>query len=199
MYEEKTFPCIGRDLPGISKVTMDGHYKLYQGYVKKANEILEKLSQVDRDPAKANQVYSDIRELKVELSFALGGIKNHEIYFSHLGGNGTPPDGNISELLNRDFGSFEAWMQDMKATGIAARGWAWLGYDWGTKAFFNYIGDAQNSYPIWNVTPLVALDVYEHAYWADYGPARSDYIDAFFANLDWPGIESKWDAMNSHM
>lgn len=174
-----------KDLQGISKKTMENHYKLYQGYVKKSNEIMEKLNTVDKDPTKANQVYSDIRSLKVDLSFALGGMKNHEIYFGHLGGDGAEINGKLMEMISRDFGSFDNWKQDMRATGMAARGWAWLGYDWDTKHLFNYIGDAQNSYPVWNVTPFVALDVYEHAYWGDFGTARADYIDAFFANLDW--------------
>lgn len=190
MYTEKTFACVEQELKGISKKTMEGHYKLYQGYVKKANEILERLATVDRDPAKANQTYSEIRELKVELTFALGGIKNHELYFGHLGGEGGEPDGALAECIVRDFGSFEAWKADLKATGIAGRGWAWLGYDRDTNKLFNYIGDAQNSYPVWNVVLLVALDVYEHAYWADFGTARADYIDAFFENLDWKVVES---------
>lgn len=192
MFEEKKFACIEREIEGISSKTMTGHYKLYQGYVKKANEIIEKLSTVDRDPAKANQTFSGIRELKVELTFALGGVKNHELYFGHLGGDGNLKDGALRQAIERDFGSFEAWQADMKATGIAGRGWAWLGYDRDTEKLFNYIGDAQNSFPVWNVVPLVALDVYEHAYWADFGPARADYIDVFFKHLDWEVVEASF-------
>ena len=68
---------------------------------------------------------------------------------------------------------------------MAARGWAWTAYDWDEGRLFNYIGDAQNTFPIWNATPLVALDVYEHAYFLDYRTDRARYIDAFFDNLDW--------------
>src|SRR5436309_11477268 len=81
------------ELEGISRATIEAHYKLYQGYVNKRNEILEKLDGVDA--ASANQVYSDIRALKVDLAFAVGGIKNHEIYFEHLGGGGGDPSGSI--------------------------------------------------------------------------------------------------------
>ncbi len=185
MYAEKKFTSVDKELQGISKATMQNHYKLYQGYVKKANEILEKLTSVSRDPASANQTYSDIRSLKLELSFAVGGVKNHEIYFGHLGGSGGSATGKLAELIARDFGSFDAWKADLKATGMAARGWAWLAYDHDSQKLFNYLGDAQNTYPIWNATVLVALDVYEHAYFADFGPARGDYIEAFFANLAW--------------
>src|SRR6188474_1982997 len=78
------------ELDGISRETIEAHYKLYQGYVNKRNEILGKLAEVDLTAA--NQVYSDVRALKVDLSFAVGGIKNHEFYFEHLGGHGGDPD-----------------------------------------------------------------------------------------------------------
>jgi len=174
------------ELDGISRQTIEAHYKLYGGYVAKRNEILGRLAEVDLDAG--NQVYSEVRELKVELSFAVGGIKNHEIYFEHLGGQGGDPTGLAAELLKRDFGSVELWRADLKATGMGGRGWAWTAYDWDEGRFFNYIGDAQNSYPIWNATPLVALDVYEHAYFLDYQTDRAAYIDAFFANLDWATV-----------
>jgi superoxide dismutase, Fe-Mn family len=171
------------ELDGISRETVQAHYKLYEGYVGKRNEVMEKLAEVDL--AAANQVYSEVRELKVELSFALGGIKNHEIYFEHLGGGGGDPSGAVGKLITRDFGSAHAWRADLKATGMAGRGWAWTAYDWDEGRLFNYVGDAQNTYPIWNATPLVALDVYEHAYFIDYQTDRASYIDAFFDNLDW--------------
>src|ERR671926_1939874 len=110
------------ELDGISRESIEAHYKLYQGYVSKRNEILGKLDAIDL--SSANQVYSELRGLKVELSFAIGGIKNHEIYFEHLGGDGGDPDGPIADLIARDFGSVEAWRTDLKATGMSGRGWA---------------------------------------------------------------------------
>jgi Fe-Mn family superoxide dismutase len=177
------------ELDGISRAAVEAHYKLYEGYVSKRNEILGRLASVDADAA--NQVYSDIRALKVDLSFALGGIKNHEVYFEHLGGSGGDPTGAVADLLERDFGSVGAWRADLKATGMAARGWAWTAYDWDEGRLFNYIGDAQNTFPVWNATPLVALDVYEHAYFLDYQTDRASYIDVFLANLDW-GVVNDW-------
>ena len=171
------------ELDGISRAAVEAHYKLYQGYVAKRNEILGRLESAELDAA--NQVYSDLRALKVDLTFAIGGIKNHEIYFDHLGGDGGDPSGAIRDLLVRDFGSVDAWRADLKATGMAARGWAWTAYDWDEGRLFNYLGDAQNTFPVWNATPLVALDVYEHAYFLDYQTDRASYIDVFFANLDW--------------
>src|SRR6266508_1264935 len=96
---------------------------------------LEKLGSVDLSAA--NQVYSELRALKVELSFAIGGIKNHEIYFEHLGGGGGAPDGLIGRLIERDFGSVEDWARDLKASGMAGRGWAWTAYDWDESRLLN--------------------------------------------------------------
>ena len=175
------------ELDGISRESVEAHYKLYEGYVNKRNEIMERLGDIELGAA--NQVYSEVRALKVDLSFALGGIKNHEVYFEHLGGGGGDPDGLIDELISRDFGSVAEWRADLKATGMAARGWAWTAYDWDEGRLFNYIGDAQNTFPVWNATPLVALDVYEHAYFIDFQTDRASYIEAFFANLDWSVVD----------
>ena len=176
-------------LSGISRASVEAHHRLYQGYVAKRNEILGLLEDVDL--GRANQVSSELRALKVDLTFAIGGIKNHEVYFAHLGGEGGDPDGAFRALVERDFGSVDAWRVDLRATGIAARGWAWTAYDWDERRLFNYLGDAQNTFPVWNATPLVALDVYEHAYFLDFGTDRASYVDAFFNNLDY-GVVDGW-------
>ncbi|PYQ10973.1 MAG: superoxide dismutase [Acidobacteria bacterium] len=181
-------------MDGISKKTMEEHYKLYQGYVNKTNEIMEKLGSVDLKTA--NQVYSDLRALKVDLTFAIGGVKNHEIYFEHLGGKGGKPAGKLLQAIEHDFGSFDQWAADLKASGIAARGWVWLAYDRDWKRFFNYIGDAQNTFPVWNATPILALDTYEHAYFIDYAVNRGGYIDAFLKNLDWDEVKKSFEALH---
>jgi Fe-Mn family superoxide dismutase len=177
------------ELDGISRTTIEAHYRLYQGYVAKRNEILGRLAEVDLTTA--NQVYSDLRALKVDLTFAIGGIKNHEVYFAHLGGEGGDPVGAIGDLVERDFGSAQAWRADLVASGMAGRGWAWTAYDWDEARLFNYVGDAQNTFPVWNASPLVALDVYEHAYFLDYQTDRAAYIDAFLRNLDW-AVVNRW-------
>ena len=170
-------------LNGISRVSVEAHYRLYQGYVAKRNEIVGLLEQVDAGAA--NQVYSEYRSLKLDLAFALGAIKSHEVYFEHLGGGGGDPDGAFGRLIVRDFDSAGAWRADLTATALAGRGWAWTAYDWDERRLFNFLGDSQNTFPVWNATPLVALDVHEHAYFMDYQTDRAAYIDAFFENLDW--------------
>lgn len=176
---------------GISRKTHEEHYKLYEGYVKKVNEITDKLAKMGTpDFTKANATYSDLRELKVELSFAIGGVKNHELYFNHIGGKGGAPTGEIAELIKTAFGSYDNWKADLKATGIAARGWVWLAHDYTDGSLFNYIGDSQNTYPVWHATPLLGLDVYEHAYYFDFQTGRAKYIDAFFNVIDWDAVNA---------
>jgi Fe-Mn family superoxide dismutase len=187
MFEAKQFESIN-GVDGMSQRLMTEHYKLYEGYVKKANEIQEKLKTVDKSTA--NATYSDLRALKLGYSFALDAIKSHELYFQNISGKGGQPQGWVGSEIEKHFGSYDNWLQDMKATGIAARGWVWFAYDWQTKQLFNFLGDAHDAFPIWHATPLVALDVYEHAYMIDYGVNRADYIDAFFKNLDWNTVES---------
>jgi Fe-Mn family superoxide dismutase len=179
----------------ISDKTHEEHLKLYTGYVNKTNAILKEVEELQKtlDPANlahANQIFSTIRSLKVDLTFALGGIINHEIYFSVLGGKGGPATGNVGDLINKSFGSFDAYKKDLKATGIAARGWVWTGYDATTGLLFNYIGDAQNTFPIWGVKPVLALDTYEHAYYADFFTARGAYIDEFMNCVDWDQVNA---------
>ena len=190
MHNSKPFDSID-GLNGLSGRLMSEHYKLYEGYVKKANEIVEKLQSVEK--SSANATYSDLRSLKLGYSFSLGAIKSHELYFGHLGGNhaGGQPQDLMGKMISENFGSYEAWETDLKQTGIAARGWVWTAFDWDNKTLFNYLGDQHDGFPLWNATPLVALDVYEHAYMIDYGVNRADYLKAFVANLNWNFIEQR--------
>lgn len=201
--EQKKFSDSIFSMKGISKKTVDEHLKLYQGYVNKYNEIQEKLAALtEEDFSKANQVFSNIRELKVEMSFAWGGVINHEIYFNHLGGKGgtansKAPDGALLKQIKLDFGSFDSFKKDLKATGISARGWVFTGWNKREGRLFNYLSDSQNTYLMWGIKPIIALDTYEHAYFIDYGANRGNYIDSFFENLDWQSIEKKFEKVIS--
>lgn len=183
-------------MDGISEKTQIEHYKLYQGYVNKYNEVMEKLEALTADDFKAaNPTYSLVRALKVELTRAIGGVKNHELYFGHLGGKGGKPGAALLAQIQKDFGSYERWEGDFRATGVAARGWSWLAWDHDWKRLFNAIGDEQNTFPVWNATPVLAMDVFEHAFSIDYGAAKASYIEAFFKNLDWDQVNKNFETL----
>ncbi|HWD39349.1 MAG TPA: Fe-Mn family superoxide dismutase [Fimbriimonas sp.] len=183
--EDDIQKALKTDGKGISATTHKAHLTLWQGYANQTNNIRKALLELDTDPAKGNQIYSQTRALKVNYAFALGGYKNHNVYFGGLGGDGGAASGDVATLINEAYGSFEKWAADFKITGISSRGWAYLGYDREEQRVFNYAGDSQDTFPQWGTELILALDVYEHAYFLDYQTARAKYIDAWFANVDW--------------
>ena len=173
---------------GISEATHKAHLTLWQGYANKTNEIRQKLAAVDFDPAKANQIYSEIRALKVNYAFALGGYKNHNVYFGTIGGNGGnggPATGAIADEITKSFGSFADFAKQWKAVGVSSRGWAYLGWSRDEGMLEILAGDSQDTFPAWNHDLVLALDVYEHAYFLDFQTKRPAYIDAYMNCIDW--------------
>ena len=175
-------------LDGLSEKQLREHHDaLYAGYVKKIGEIEEKLKNVDVSTANAS--YSDLRELKMEETFALNGVKLHEGYFDNMNKGGNEPSGAIKEMLARDFGSYENWEKEFKAIGLCARGWVVLGYDLDEKKLKNVLCNSHNQGAPWNMIALLIMDVYEHAYFIDYATARKAYIEAFFKNINWQYVD----------
>ena len=181
-------PLKYKELDGLSEKQLKEHHDvLYAGYVKKIDEIEEKLKKIDL--ASAGAVYSDLRELKLEETFALNGAKLHEGYFDNMIKGGNEPAGKILEMIERDFGSYENWEKEFKALGLAASGWVVLGYDLDEKKLKNILCDSHNQGGVWNMISLFIMDVYEHAYFIDYAAGRKAYIEAFFKNIDWRSID----------
>ena len=176
-------------LDGLSEKQLSEHHDvLYAGYVKKIGEIEEKLKNVDLSTANAS--YSDLRELKMEETFALNGVKLHEGYFDNMG-SASKPSGKIIEMIEKDFGSYENWEREFKAMGLCARGWVVLGYDLDEKKLKNILCDSHNQGAPWNMIALLIMDVYEHAYFIDYATGRKAYIEAFFKNINWQYVDMR--------
>jgi Fe-Mn family superoxide dismutase len=187
----RQFPAFEKDLDGISKQTMEDHYKLYEGYVKKTNECRKILNEFDYSKEEGNQVYSPLRSVSIDYTFALLGFKNHDLYFGHLGGEGGEPIGRFAELVDQEFDGVDNWKDAVRKAASAARGWVIVGYDLNDSSLFNYIMDTQNLWAVYNMCPVLALDVYEHAYARDFGATpdgRKEYVEAFFRNLDWDHV-----------
>ena len=174
-------------LDGISDKQIDYHFEThYKGYVNKLNEIWEKLPNADR--SKANQNYSEFRELKLEETFNFDGSLLHETYFANLAKEHAPVSEAFKKQVEKDFGSYEKWVEDFKATGVAFRGWSLCVFDLNTGKLRNIGADVHNTNGIWNAILVLALDVYEHAYYTDYGPKRAPYLDAFLKNVKWSDV-----------
>ena len=179
----------------LSGITMDQiiphHGVLYTGYVNKVSEIEAALR--NADPAKANGTYSELGELKRQEIFATNGAILHEKYFDNLGGDGAPGGApELGKAIAAKWGSFEAWLADFKASGIAARGWVVLAYNLEDGELHNYSSDTHDHGGVWSCLPILVLDVYEHAYFFDFKTARKDYIEAFMRNVDWKEANSRY-------
>tara|TARA_Y100000310_G_scaffold202483_1_gene202695 strand:- start:31879 stop:32478 length:600 start_codon:yes stop_codon:yes gene_type:complete len=171
------------------KQLSEHHDVLYAGYCKNTDKIRAKIKEINLEGT--NPTYSDLRELKVEETFAVNGVRLHEAYFDNMQeGTGTP-EGKIKELLERDFGSVENWQKEFQACGLASRGWVVLAYDWQEGKLRNYVCDVHNHGGVWDCSALLVLDVYEHAYFLDYSTARKDYVEKFMQHIDWEGINKK--------
>lgn len=180
-------------LTGLSEKLIRSHWENnYQGSVKALNMIEGRLALAMADKDLPPVVYGG---LKREELHRTGSIILHELYFDQLGGNGQP-SGSIRDALAASHGSFEAWEAEFRRTAMAlagGSGWAILAWNQYTRSLHNYWAWDHTNGPITG-TPLLVLDMYEHAFAMDYGTAAAKYIDAFMRNLDWGVIDGRYRA-----
>ncbi|KAJ49753.1 Fe-Mn family superoxide dismutase [Clostridium tetanomorphum] len=175
---------------GISLNQLNQHYKLYEGYVNKLNEIWS--MPVDAEYyGKGNSTYSPMRCLKLGESYALDGVKLHELYFQNIVEGNTKPFGAILNLIIRDFKSYENFLAYLKKVGLSMRGWAVLTIDPLDNKLHIIGSDAHDVGAIWMSYPLLVMDVYEHAYMIDFGIDKSKYIDRFIENINWLVVNNR--------
>lgn len=177
-------------MEGFSETLLKNHFTLYQGYVTNTNKVLDTLSQTLKDGKAGSYEYA---ELKRRLGWEFNGMRLHEYYFENLGGKGgLNQGGKLAKKLVEDFGSFEAWEKDFKATGtMRGIGWVVLYQDPANGKLINFwINEHDVSHPAGG-NPLLILDVFEHAFMIDYGLKRPDYIEAFFKNIHWGAVEAR--------
>lgn len=179
---------------GISRETHDAHLGLWQGYARKTNEI-RRLLQEPEAVQGPNQIYSPMRALKTDYAFALGGYVNHAVYFDNLGSFDQRPMGTAAVFMDLWHGGFEQWKEEMIAVGMASRGWVYWAYDTKEATTTVFAGDSQSTYPMWNQVLMVALDVYEHAYFLDFGADRRGYLETCLRCLDWTAIDRRIPAV----
>jgi len=174
----------------VSQPQFDAHMKLYGGYVDKINEI-DKTLLSNPESAAANAVYSHYRGLKKGETFALNGVILHEEYFANLGNSHTAPGPATTQLINQFFGNYDNWLADFTATAMSARGWCITAFDQRSHTIHNFLQDAHDDGVITMAFPIIVLDMYEHAYFMDYGTNKADYIHKFINNLNWSAIEAR--------
>jgi len=179
-------------MEGFTDVLLQNHFKLYQGYVKNTNLLLDQLKALLKSGDVSSAEYS---ELKRRLGFEFNGMVLHELYFSNLGGT-EAPDVNLPlhDAIVQNFGSFDRWKKDFVATGaMRGIGWVVLYEDPQSGHLINFwINDHEANHPA-GCKPLLVMDVWEHAYMLDYQLDRGKYVEAFFNNINWDEVAARYD------
>ena len=185
-YEEKKFNI--PELKGISKKAVEEHLKLYAGYVKNTNGIFAQTMELAKNPTLA---YSS-SETQRRLGFEFDGMRNHEYYFALFEGGAKPLSGNsaLKMAIEKEFGSFENWLNSFKTLAMTrGPGWAIL-YKDGDRLLNSWV-DEHHLGQLTGLSPVITLDMWEHAYMTDYVPGdKKKYIEAFFENINWEIAEN---------
>lgn len=182
-------------MPGFSKEALELHLKLYRGYVDQTNQILT-LLQAMTTPQEP--IYAT---LKRHLMWEYDGMRLHEQYFDNLGGHGTTldPQSSLFGALVANFGDYKRWEEDFKATGaMRGIGWAVLYRDPVSGRLVNAWINEHDKGHLAGGSPILIMDVFEHAYLPDYGLNRKAYIEAFFDNINWTLVEHRYLDETSH-
>lgn len=195
MYTEQTF-SIGT-LDGLSERQIAEHLKLYAGYIKNVNALLEKIPVLEENPAENSIVVSELRR---RLGFEWNGMRLHEYYFEALGGARRREAPALSKALADRHGGMESWLSRFKTAGMMRGiGWVLLSLDAKTGDLLtSWVADHEIG-TLAGAPILLAMDVWEHAYLLDYLPSqRKDYIETFFKNLDWGVVEERFIATTKY-
>jgi superoxide dismutase, Fe-Mn family len=190
MYQEQKFNI--PELKGISKKSVDEHLKLYAGYVKFSNMVNEKISELAQDSEKNAYV---LGELQRRFSFEFNGMRNHEYYFKSLegGAQGLPEGSLLKAQIERQFGSFDAWLAMFKSIALTRGiGWAMLYWDQHMKQLTHAWIDEQHLGQLNGLSLVLGLDMWEHSFYLDFATAKAGYVTAFFENLNWSVIEENF-------
>lgn len=188
-YVAKDFSHL-KGMKGFSDKLLEMHFALYQGYVKNANLLAEELARLAAQGQAGTPAFA---ELKRRFGWELNGMRLHELYFGNLGGKEPlKADSRLMKKLQEDFGSFEKWAEEFKATGlIRGIGWAVLVQDPESGRLFNLWINEHDVGHLAGGIPILIMDVFEHAFITDYGLKRADYIQAFFDNINWAAAEAR--------
>jgi Fe-Mn family superoxide dismutase len=190
-HQPRPLPFSASRLDGLSERLITSHWQNnYIGSVNALNMVETRLAAAMADPDFSPLIYGDIKREQLHRT---GSVVLHEIYFGNLGGDGRA-GGDVQRALASAFGSLAVWEAEFRRTAAALAG----GSGWCLLALNAHTGDLQN-YWMWDHMhapatgiPLLALDMYEHAYHMDYGSAAARYIDAFMRNVNWEEVDRRY-------
>ena len=183
-YQAKDYSYLVGRVKGLDPALLNMHFKLYQGYVKNTNTLVSILETMR---ARGEDRTPQFGALKRRFGWEYDGMVLHELYFSNLGGGASlPKSSTLYREITQNFGSYAAWAQDFKATGlIRGIGWVVLYKDPIEGRLYNIWVNEHNVNHLAGGTPILVMDVWEHAYLTEFGLDRGKYIDVFMENIDW--------------
>jgi Fe-Mn family superoxide dismutase len=190
-HQIKPLPFDPAKLRGISEKLIRSHHENnYGGAVRALNAVEQRLDAMMKDKEPPAYIYGD---LKREELVRTGSLTLHEIYFSNLGGDGKAA-GDALEAIKNAFGGYDQWEAEFKRAGAAlggGSGWVIFAFNFHTGVPHNYWAwDHMHNAPF--SAPLLAMDMYEHAYHMDYGAAAARYVDAFMQNANWEDVNRRY-------
>eukprot|EP01025_Chloroclados_australasicus_P010491 TRINITY_DN1426_c0_g1_i1.p1 TRINITY_DN1426_c0_g1~~TRINITY_DN1426_c0_g1_i1.p1 ORF type:complete len:220 (-),score=27.41 TRINITY_DN1426_c0_g1_i1:201-860(-) len=189
-------PALGYDYsalePYISGEIMRLHHeKHHAAYVSNYNKALEQYAEAEAKGDTAAMI-----ALHSALKFNGGGHVNHSIFWKNLCPvkDYAPPQGNILEAINTEFGSYENFISkfNQKTAAVQGSGWGWLGYDKGTGQLQIQTCSNQDPLSTTGLVPLVGIDVWEHAYYLQYKNVRPDYLKAIWNVVNWADVSKRY-------
>jgi len=191
MYNIKPKTYDLKSINGISMRQLDEHYKLYVGYVNKLNEIWN-TPYIPSNFTGSNTTYSKMRSLKLGETYALDGVKLHQLYFENMTGGNNTPYGPVLDAITDEFSSFENFISYLTNVGLSMRGWAILTIDSMDNKLHIIGSDLHDTGAVWLSHPILVMDLYEHAYFMDFGTDKAKYISTFIKNINWKVLNDRF-------
>ena len=194
-YKARQFNLSG--LKGISDQTLEMHFKLYEGYVKETNNLTDKITEFIKDGKVDQEEMPAYSELTRRLGFEYNGMVLHEYYFDNLqsgGGIGDPEKtSQFVKAAESTFGSYDIWKADFVGIGkMRGVGWAICNQNPANGRISNHWITLHETGNVAGFSPILVMDVWEHAFLLDYKPAeRPKYIEAIFSNIHWAEVEKR--------
>ncbi|MGL5616332.1 MAG: superoxide dismutase [Sarcina sp.] len=177
-------------IEGLTEKQLEAHYNLYKGYVTKVNEI-SKLSKTPEKFKGSNPTFSELRSEKLGETYAINGVKLHELYFENISEKKGEPSEALKKLISESFKDKDEMLAYLKQVALSSRGWTIVALECVTESLRVIGSDLHDSGAIWGATPILVIDVYEHAYFMDYGSDRAAYLDKVLENLNWDSVNER--------
>lgn len=190
-YEAKNYDNLLGKVTGLDDPLLQMHFKLYQGYVKNTNEVLQKLQELTKAGKNKTPEFAALKRI---LGWEFDGMLLHELYFENLGGKGQMDQNTpLAAKMKEDFESYDNWKEDFIATGkMRGIGWVVAYIDPKNGRIINTWINEHDLGHLAGGTPILVMDVFEHAYITQFGLDRGKYIDVFFNNINWDAVTKRY-------